>query len=89
MEYANEPTDDIFWQRVLRARRRSGEDKLLDGPRLFDMACRIAMDGIRHQYPDADEKRVREILAERIELQRRLEEGDRFFPVPLIVDESG
>ena len=32
------------------------------------------MDGIRNQYPDADEQRVREILAQRIALQRRLEE---------------
>jgi hypothetical protein len=31
------------------------------------------MDGIRHQYPDADEAKVKEILAQRIELLRKLE----------------
>jgi hypothetical protein len=50
------------------------EEKLLAGPQLFDFACRIAMDGIRHQFPDADEQRVREILAQRVALGRRLEQ---------------
>ncbi len=71
-----ELVDDIFRRRVLQARRTPPEDKFLDGPRLFDYACRITMDGIRHQHPDADEARVREILAERIALQRRLEEAE-------------
>jgi hypothetical protein len=31
------------------------------------------MDGIRHEFPDADADRVRQILAERLALSRRLE----------------
>ena len=31
-------------------------------------------DGIRSQFPDADERRVQEILRERLALARRLEE---------------
>ena len=31
------------------------------------------MDGIRNQFPNADERRVREILAERVNLGRILE----------------
>ncbi len=65
--------DDIFRQRVLRARQESPEEKLLDGPRLFDWCCSILADGIRDQFPDADEQRVQEILAARIALMRRLE----------------
>ncbi len=49
------------------------KEKLLAGPRLFDFACRIALDGIRNQFPDVDEQRLRQILAERVELGRRLE----------------
>ncbi|HEV3261002.1 MAG TPA: hypothetical protein VG013_29395 [Gemmataceae bacterium] len=67
--------DDIYRERVLRARRTPPEDKLLDGPRLFDLACRLMKDGIRDQYPEADERRVQEILAQRIALLRRLETG--------------
>lgn len=75
MEPTRELIDDIFREKVLRARRMSPEEKLLDGPRLFDLACRIMMDGIRYQHPDADERRVREILRERLELLERLEKS--------------
>jgi hypothetical protein len=63
----------LYLEEVLAARAMSPEDKLLAGPRLFDFACRIAVDGIRQQFPEADEERVLEILRERIELGRRLE----------------
>lgn len=75
MEPTKELLDDIYRERVLRARRTPLEQKFLAGPQLFEFACRIAMDGIRNQYPDADEPRVREILAERLALLRRLRGG--------------
>jgi hypothetical protein len=65
--------EEIYRQRVLAARAMSPEDKLLAGPRLFDRVCRIMMDGIRGEHPQADDARVREILAERLALARRLE----------------
>lgn len=68
-----ELVDALFRERVLSARQESPAEKLLDGPRLFDWCCRIVTDGIRNQFPDADEQRVQEILAQRIELMRRLE----------------
>jgi hypothetical protein len=65
---------DLFWERVEAARRLSFEEKLLAGPRLFGRVCRIMMDGIRMQYPEAPEDEVRQILRERLELARRLED---------------
>ena len=74
-----EPTrkivDAMFRQRVRSARSMSPEEKLLAGPRLFDCSCRIMADGIRDEYPDADEHRVRRILVERLALIRRLEQS--------------
>ncbi len=67
--------DEIYRERIRRARNAPPEEKLLAGPRLFDLACRIMADGIRDQFPDADEQRVREILFQRIQLLRRLEES--------------
>lgn len=61
-------------EEILRARAMPPEEKLLAGARLFDRVCRIMKDGIRHQFPDADERQVREILRERLALARRLEE---------------
>ena len=73
MEPTQELIDDIFRSKVLAARAMSPEDKLLAGERLFRLGCRIVMDGIRNEFPDADEDRVREILRERLALARRLE----------------
>src|SRR5437868_128163 len=43
MEPSKELVDDIYRERVLRARRTPPEEKLLDGARLFDLSCRIMM----------------------------------------------
>ena len=67
------PGDQLYRDEVLAARVMTPEEKLLAGPQLFDFACRIALDGIRHQFPDVHEQRVRQIVAEREELGRRLE----------------
>jgi hypothetical protein len=72
-----EPTqaliDDLYRERVLRARATPPEQKLLDSLRLFELSCRIMMDGIRNENPEADDLQVREILARRFELLRKLE----------------
>jgi hypothetical protein len=73
MEPTRELADDLFRERVLRARQTPPEEKLLQGPRLFDLCCRIMADGIRNEFPDADEQRVQAILTQRIALLRRLE----------------
>ena len=65
--------DASFRERILRARQQPPGEKLLDGLRLFDRACRIMSDGIRHQYPDASEEQVRQILLDRLDRLRRLE----------------
>ena len=77
LEDKMEPTDtlgdQLYRDEVRAACVMTPEEKLLAGPQLFDFACRIALDGIRNQFPDADEQRIRQILAERVELGRRLE----------------
>jgi hypothetical protein len=39
---------------VARARAMSPGDKLLEGARRFERACRLMLDGIRHQHPELD-----------------------------------
>jgi hypothetical protein len=73
MEPTKELADAIFRERVLRARRTPPENKFLDGARLFDFACRVVKEGIRNEFPEADEKKVEEILIQRVNLSRRLE----------------
>ena len=49
------------------------DDKLREGPRLFDRACRLMTDGIRHQHPDLDDDGARALLRERLARIERLE----------------
>ncbi|MBY0527877.1 MAG: hypothetical protein K2R98_31055 [Gemmataceae bacterium] len=73
MEPTQELVDSIYRERVLRARRMSFEEKFLAGAELFEEVCQRMADGIRFQFPDADETQVRDILHQRLQLLRRLE----------------
>ncbi len=71
---SKELVDAVFRDRVRVARAMLPEEKLLAGARLFDRSCRIMADGIRDEFPDADEQRVQQILLERLAVIRRLEQ---------------
>lgn len=58
-------TDALYRDEVARARAMDPGDKLLEGPRLFDRACRLMADGIRHRHPGLSDD---EVLA-RVEAQ--------------------
>jgi hypothetical protein len=58
--------DALYSEEIARARAMGPGDKLLEGPRLFDRACRLMAEGIRHQHPDLDEAGVRDLLAARL-----------------------
>ena len=65
--------DVLYREEVARARAMSPEDKLLEGPRLFERACRVMRDGIRHQHPDLDDAGVLALLRERLDRVSALE----------------
>ena len=73
MEQIKELADDIYRDRVLRARATPPAEKFFGGPQLFERACRIMVCGIRHQFPNADDLEVDQILTQRLQLLRRLE----------------
>jgi hypothetical protein len=74
MEPTKELVDEIYRERVLRARATPIDQKFLAGADLFEYACRLTCDGIRHQNPGIDEAQVQQILSERLALRRRLEQ---------------
>ena len=74
MQPTKELIDELYREEVERARRMSPEDKFFGGARLFERSCRIMADGIRSQFPDADGRRVQEILRERLDLIRQRED---------------
>ncbi len=74
MEPTKELIDGIERDRLLRARRMSAEEKLTAGPRLFESACRITLAGIRNQFPSLTEAETRNLLRQRLEWRRRLDQ---------------
>ncbi len=74
MQPTKELIDELFWDKVQTAREMSFEEKLLAGPRLFDLCCEFARSGIRMQNPALDEDGVDQELDRRLSISRRLEE---------------
>lgn len=77
-----ELVDDVFRRRVLQARRTPPEQRMLDCIDLFEKACLQIRDGIRAQFPDADVEEVQQILCQRIERLRSVEEYGIYHPLP-------
>lgn len=67
--------DEIYRDRVIRARRAPPEEKILAGQRLFESACRITLAGIRNQNPGLTDEQCRQILRDRLAWRRRREQG--------------
>jgi hypothetical protein len=63
----------LYAEEVARAREMAPGEKLLEGPRLFDRACRLMTDGIRHRHPEADDDAVHEMLIALLARLRSLE----------------
>jgi hypothetical protein len=73
MQPTDELANDLFRERVLRAREMAPEAKLTAGPELFSYAAQITASGIRHQFPEATEEQVQAMLDQRLRLRQRLE----------------
>jgi hypothetical protein len=73
MESTAALADALYREEIARARAMSPDDKLLEGPRLFERACRVMRTGIRHQHPDLDEAGVTALLQARLDRVSALE----------------
>ena len=73
MQHIKQLADELFLDKVRAARLMNPAEKFLDGPRLFDYACRTVEWGIRNQYPEASDDDIRRLLCERVDLMRKLE----------------
>jgi hypothetical protein len=66
--------DDIYRERILRARTMRPEEKFMEGIRLFNQSCAWMEAGIRHQMPNADKATIRRIMIERVQRLRQVED---------------
>ena len=67
--------DAIYRERVLRARRTPPEERIMEGPRLFDYACAITLAGLRSENPKATEAELHQLLRQRLALAEKLEQA--------------
>ena len=74
MEPTKELIEQLHREDLEQARSMTPEQKLLAGAELFDYACEITKAGIRAQHPEADEAQVLNLLRQRLELGRRIQE---------------
>jgi len=65
--------DELYRERILRARQMTPEEKFRAGPELFEAACEITLSGIAAQHPDTTPEQRLQILRERLALRARLE----------------
>ena len=65
--------EDLYLDEIRRVRDMLPEDKILAGPRLFELAYELMLTGIRHQNPGCTENEVAVIARRRLELLRNQE----------------
>lgn len=65
--------DDLFQEEVMSAERMTPEERILAGPLLFEMACHAILAGLRLEFPDASDLQLQELLTQRLQLLRELE----------------
>ncbi|MFV1995527.1 MAG: hypothetical protein ACC661_08820 [Verrucomicrobiales bacterium] len=73
-ENIKELADAIYRDKVLRARRLSEGERFATGIELFEGATGLMRDGIRHQFPEADEEKVEILLRQRLNRLRQVHE---------------
>jgi hypothetical protein len=62
--------DAALQQQIERYRAMTGEQRLKIALDLHEFACNVTREGIRRQFPDADEEEIERQLCRRIELSR-------------------
>ncbi|WP_425618675.1 hypothetical protein NA78x_002385 [Anatilimnocola sp. NA78] len=73
MKPTQELIDDIYRERIERARRTPMEEKLLGGLELFSNACEMARAGLRMRFPNDDEEQINRRLMNQLDLLKSIE----------------
>jgi hypothetical protein len=75
MESSAQLAARLYAEQIDRARGMDPGEKLLEGPRLFERACRLIADGIRHERPDLDDVGVHALLLASLDRVRALDQS--------------
>ena len=73
--------DDIFREKILRARRQTPEERFATGLEMFDEGVAWMRDGIRMEHPELTPEEVDAKVAQRFARIRQIEEHGLYRPV--------
>ncbi len=73
MKPTRQLANELFADKVRQAKAMTPEERVLAGMQLFELSCAIMRDGIRNQFPAANEEDVERHLRERLAVARRIE----------------
>jgi hypothetical protein len=82
-EQLKELQDSIWKEKVLRARKMTESERFTATLEQIDVAFQVMLSGVKHQFPEATEPEARQILAERLDRLRSLDDRGLFIPAPL------
>ena len=71
---SQEYSEEIYREKLERARRMTADQKLRAGPELFDLGRELAMSGLKMSFPGANAEELRAKMEERLEFARRRDE---------------
>jgi hypothetical protein len=60
--------EEALQEQIARYRRMTAEQRLAIALDLHELTCKIAREGIRYQFPNADEAEVDRLLHQRLRL---------------------
>lgn len=85
-EQIQELADAIYADKVRRARAMTVGERMETGIELFESGLGVMRDGIRHQFPDADESEVEKILKQRLARLKQVHEHGLYTKASLLDD---
>ena len=74
--------DEIYREKVLRARARTPDERFTDGLELFDESLAWMRDGVRMQHPGFSDEEIEAEVARRFARVRQIEDHGIYRPVP-------
>ncbi len=75
MHASDKLIDELEKDKLKAAKQMSAGERLLAGPRLFDLACQFALADIRRKYSGADNQTLIAKLRERVRIALELEDS--------------
>ena len=80
--------DDLFRSQVRRARRMTCDERITEGLHLFHRCMSLKRDGIRAEHPEFGPEQIKDEVARRLDIAKRLKEAGLYRDAGVISDDE-